>query len=72
MILSIDDVLREIHKYDDSYDLASALEVGSGSDALTQEVDACTRKNAAGNLRGMYELLRSARHHLAVKALDSA
>lgn len=68
MIVQIDRLLQEIADFDDTPDIANALRQMlpmSGGKQTTME-------QAIANLEGMHALLRSARHHLAIKALDSA
>lgn len=71
MITPIDDILREIPKYDDSLLLAEDMKtIAQAMIQAGQPRAAADLSAVAQNLIGMHQLLRSVRHHLAIKALD--
>lgn len=70
MIIPLDDLLREIPKYNDTLAIVSHLK--DRVIPTMSEADAIEVLELCRNVVGMHTLLRSACHHLASKALDSA
>jgi hypothetical protein len=74
MIHPLIDTIGSIQHYDDSLQLAMELTRIRDRALAGQDItvnDCAVLHAAVQNLQGMHDLLRSARHHLAVKALDA-